>query len=158
MELYLVQHGEAKPESEDPQRPLTDRGRAEVESVAEHVAGLGTEVAQVLHSGRLRATQTAELFARCLGVPQGARELQGLGPLDDPQRAMDLVSQAEEPLMIVGHLPHLGRLASLLVLGDPEKRMVEFRMGGVLCLRKDDRGWVVGWLLVPQLVGKSGQS
>ena len=30
MRLYLVQHGEAKPEEEDPERPLTDRGASDV--------------------------------------------------------------------------------------------------------------------------------
>ena len=33
MKLYLMQHGEAQPEEQDPARPLTDRGRAEVEPV-----------------------------------------------------------------------------------------------------------------------------
>jgi broad specificity phosphatase PhoE len=34
MRLYLVQHGEAKSEAEDPDRPLTDRGAAYVREVA----------------------------------------------------------------------------------------------------------------------------
>ena len=34
MRLLLVQHGEAVPESEDPDRPLSARGRAEIEAVA----------------------------------------------------------------------------------------------------------------------------
>ncbi len=34
MELYLVQHGEAKSKAEDPQRPLTQRGREDVARVA----------------------------------------------------------------------------------------------------------------------------
>jgi len=38
MEIYLVQHGEAKSESEDPERPLTENGRRAVESVARYIA------------------------------------------------------------------------------------------------------------------------
>ena len=34
MKLYLVQHGEAKSKAEDPQRPLTERGREDVARVA----------------------------------------------------------------------------------------------------------------------------
>lgn len=152
MEVYLVQHGEAKPESEDPQRPLTDKGRTEVESIARYVASLGVEVPQILHSGRLRAKQTAELFAQHLMPPEGVSEEKGLGPLDDPQEAKRLIQQAEKPLMLVGHLPYLSRLASLLTLGDPEKEVVRFSMGGVVCLVRKDDDWSIGWALVPQLV------
>ena len=87
MKVYLVQHGEAKSEMEAPQRPLTEKGKQEVESVACYVASLQIEVAQILHSGRLRAKQTAELFAHYLSPTEEVREEKGLGPLDDPQDA-----------------------------------------------------------------------
>ena len=80
MNIYLAQHGEAKSEKEDLQRPLTDKGREEVESVARYVAGCEIEVAEILHSGRLRAKQTAELFAQYLSPPQGIREVKGARP------------------------------------------------------------------------------
>ena len=34
MNLYLVQHAEAKPKQEDPGRPLTDKGYADIEKTA----------------------------------------------------------------------------------------------------------------------------
>ena len=154
MKVYLIQHGEAKSETEDPQRPLTEKGKEEVESVASYVANLEMEVAQILHSGRLRAKQTAELFARYLSPAQGVREEKGLGPLDDPREAKQLIQQAETPLMIVGHLPHLSRLASLLILGIPENEVFRFKMGGVVCLSEIDKKWFVQWALVPELIHK----
>ena len=33
MDVYLIQHAESKPKEEDPARPLTDRGRGEVEAI-----------------------------------------------------------------------------------------------------------------------------
>jgi phosphohistidine phosphatase len=154
MEIYLVQHGEPKPESEHPERPLTDKGKAEVESVARYVARQGVEVAQIFHSGRLRAKQTAELFARHLVPAQGVTEQKGLGPLDDPHEAKRMVEQAEKSLMLVGHLPHLSRLTSLLILGDPEKEVIRFRMGGVVCLGRRDDVWKLNWALPPELIPK----
>jgi len=154
MEIYLVQHGESKSETEDPERPLTEKGKEAVESVASYVAPLGVEVAQVIHSGRLRAKQTAELFAQYLSPPQGIKQEGGLGPLDDPQQAKRLIEQAERPLMIVGHLPHLGRLASLLILGAPDKEIIKFTMGGVVCLSRSDDSWLVEWALIPKLIHK----
>ncbi len=41
MALYLVQHGAAKSESEDPVRPLTEEGRRVVERVAEFLVARG---------------------------------------------------------------------------------------------------------------------
>ena len=54
----------------------------------------------------------------CTGlVPlEGVLEQKGLGPLDDSQEAKRLTKQSEKLLMLVGHLPHLRRLASLMFL------------------------------------------
>ncbi|MGH2376556.1 MAG: hypothetical protein ACRDIC_24240 [bacterium] len=55
--------------------------------------------------------------------------------------------------MLVGHLPHLGRLASLLLVGTAERAVIRFQMGGVVCLARDDSGaWALEWMLVPELV------
>jgi phosphohistidine phosphatase len=84
MRLYLVQHGEAKREEEDPSRPLTENGRIEVERVAEFLARAGVKVDRILHSGRLRAAQTAEILARHLRPSKGVERAEGLDPLADP--------------------------------------------------------------------------
>ena len=49
MELYLVQHGEAKPETEDPERPLTEHGQETVRQMAAWAAQAGVRVAQIRH-------------------------------------------------------------------------------------------------------------
>ena len=154
MEIYLVQHGDAKPETEDPERPLSDKGRSEVESTARYAGSLGVEVTQILHSGKLRAKQTAAILTQFLLPPQGIREEKGLAPLDDPHVAERLVRESEQPLMIVGHLPHLSRLASLLILGTPEKEVIKFTMGGVVCLSKSDDRWLIKWALSPEIIRK----
>lgn len=154
MKVYLVQHGEAKSEAEDPERPLTEEGKQTVESVARYVASLGLDVAEVIHSGRLRAKQTAEIFAKHLSPAQAVRDERGLDPLDDPQEAKRLIQQAERPLMIVGHLPHLSRLASLLILGTTENEIIRFKMGGVVCLGESDNRWLVVWIFMPELIHK----
>jgi len=38
MNLYLVQHAEAKPESEDPDRPLTEKGWRDIRKIAPFIA------------------------------------------------------------------------------------------------------------------------
>lgn len=151
MYLYLVQHGEAKPDREDPARPLTDRGRDEVARVARHAAGMGLQVAEIRHSDKLRAEQTAALLAGHLKPLRGVREVTGLAPMDDPATARAEVETAQEPLMLVGHLPHLGRLSSSLLVGDPGKEVIQFRMGAIMCLAKAKPGWLLQWILTPEI-------
>jgi phosphohistidine phosphatase len=55
MELYLAQHGEAKPEAEDPERPLTERGSEAARRLAAWAAQVGVRAAQIRHSGKRRA-------------------------------------------------------------------------------------------------------
>jgi phosphohistidine phosphatase len=145
--LYLVQHGQAKSETEDPERPLTDEGTDEVARVAHHAVQVaGVRPARVVHSGKTRARQTAEVWAGLLGV--GVEQADGLNPNDDPKRWADRLGSSADDLLLVGHLPHLGRLAALLVISSPDPPLVRFRPAGLVGLDQGDTGWVI-WLAVP---------
>ena len=147
MKLYLMQHGESRPEQEDAARPLTDRGRAEVQRVARAAARLDLGIVQEIHSSKLRARQTAEIVAACLEPPPALVEMSDFGPNDDPRIAAEAVPSG--PRLVVGHLPHLSRLASLLILGDADRGVVAFRMGGLVCLAHGDNAWRFAWALTP---------
>ena len=116
--LYLVQHGEAKREEEDPARPLTDKGKSEVEKIASFIAKTGIHIERILHSGKLRALQTAEILASHLKPPRGIEQADALDPLADPKIWAERLKDTNEDIMLVGHLPHLSKLASLLLTGD----------------------------------------
>ena len=152
MNFFLVRHGEAKPEYEDPKRPLSDRGRRDAERMARALHERKVAVAEILHSGKLRAKQTAEIMTRFLSPGRGVREITGLAPEDDPVLAKAELEAADAPLMLVGHLPHLGRLAALLVTGDGERSVVEFPPAAVVCLSRMDGGWKVEWSLTPDAI------
>src|SRR5262249_38630311 len=70
MTIFLVQHGEAKPENEDSERSLTERGTETVERVADWAARMGIKVDEIRHSGKRRAEQTATSFAKRLHPPK----------------------------------------------------------------------------------------
>jgi phosphohistidine phosphatase len=152
MKAFLVRHGEAKAEAENPQRPLSDRGREEVERVARAVAKKGLGVDQILHSDKVRARETAEILAHHLSPNGGMCEIKGLAPQDDPMLAKAELETAQSSLMLVGHLPHLGRLASLLVTGKPDLKTVDFAAASILCLSKQNGGWKISWILDPASV------
>lgn len=153
MELYLLQHGEATPKEVDPERPLTERGRAEVARVARAANYAGVAVAIICHSGKLRASQTAEIVAREISTTKQPTSLDGLSPNDDPAIAAAALDAPRPPVVLVGHLPDLSRFCSLLLTGDPERQPVQFRMGGIVHLVQDESGvWRVVWILTPEVV------
>lgn len=148
---YLVRHGDAKSELEDPAKPLTDQGREEVRRVARYVACIGVEVAEIRHSDRLRARQTAEILAEHLMPRLGIRETDGLAPGAEPNRIRAELENADESLMLVGHLPHLSRLISTLVLGNSEMEIIRPGTGTMICLVKIERAFRLQWILTPDL-------
>ena len=114
--LCLVRHGEAKSAAEDPHRGLTDQGKQAAKRVATWVAAVGLPIGEIRHSGKLRAQQTADIFARHLSTSVQVTATAGLDPLDDVRPVAEKLDRAGEYVMLVGHLPFLSRLVSLLIL------------------------------------------
>jgi len=151
--LYLVQHAEAKTEAEDPQRALSDKGLAEIEKTAKLLAlKIRPSVNVVMHSGKPRALQTAEVLADYISPVGGIRQVEGLKPNDNVTTWADYLTEVNEDVMLVGHLPHLSKLTSKLLCGDETKTVVQFRNAGIVCLeREDKRRWCLEWFMVPGL-------
>lgn len=155
MLLYLVQHGEAKREEVDPARPLTEKGRNDVAKVGKFVAGAHVRVERIFHSGKLRALQTAEILGEAFQSSLDIAEMDGLSPLDDPLIWAERLQWMIESCVITGHLPHLQRLAALLLCGTTDKKVVEFVMGGIVALERDDAGnWAISWMVRPDLLSQ----
>jgi phosphohistidine phosphatase len=153
MKLYLVQHAEAKSQEEDPQRPLSEKGQDDIGKVARHVSKYLKDVETIFHSGKLRAQQTAEMLGEHLGPTEGIKKAEGLDPLADPSIWVDKLQKIQKDVMLVGHLPHLARLSSRLICGDETKRVIDFQMGGVICLIRDQAGqWSVRWGVTPEVI------
>jgi phosphohistidine phosphatase len=155
MALFLVQHGEAKQENEDPDRSLTDRGAEVVERMADWAARSGITMDQIFHSGKRRAEQTAAIFAKHLNPPKGVIEMNGLGPNDDVTLVAASLHGEQDSIMIVGHLPHLSRLVSLLVTGNPDIEVVKFRNAEIVCLTQKDGKWAIEWVMQPDLLAEA---
>jgi phosphohistidine phosphatase len=155
MQLYLMQHGDANSEAEDPQRRLTDAGAKTVERVAEYVASVPLHVDRIEHSGKERARQTAEIVAAHLHPAEGTREVSGLAPNDDVGPMHERLQNESSSLMIVGHLPYLSRLLSVLFGVQPVRTLVTFQMAGVVHMERDtNREWRLRWILVPELLSE----
>lgn len=153
MHVYLVQHGKAKSAEEDPNRGLTDKGRDEVTLIAEFMCNLRISVSLIQHSGQVRAEETAHILASIVRTAAGPSYTQGLNPSDDTKEMVNFLKVYTDDILIVGHLPHLERLASVLLTGNPDLRPVRFRNSGVVCLEKEQHGtWSLVWAVLPELI------
>jgi phosphohistidine phosphatase len=148
MNFYLVRHGEAIDASVDRTRPLTTSGREDVKSTAQIAAAKGVQVQTIYHSGILRAAQTAEIMAACLDCGAVALPTSGLQPEDDPHVAAAELTVAETSVMLVGHLPHLNRLAALLSKGSTSDQS-NFVPAMMACYRRDGALWRLDWTIAP---------
>ena len=142
-----MRHGEAVSGVRDWQRPLSDRGRAQVRAVAGRARSRGVSVAWVYHSGILRAQQTAELVTAVLAPEQGVQEISGLCPDDDPVIVKAQVDDVARSVLLVSHLPYLGRLAGLMTTGNAEHSGIEFAPATLVCLTRHANGWKFDWSL-----------
>lgn len=156
MKLYLVQHGEACAKETDPDRPLTDQGGEDIERLAAFLGQAGIEVGRVIDSGKLRAAQTADLLAAAVAPLVEMEAHGGINPDDDPA-AVDWVAETGgRDAPVVGHLPFMARLVSLLVAGDPDRPITAYRPGSIVCLERDNDGrWQINWMVRPELLRQS---
>ena len=138
MRLYLVQHGDAISKDVDPERPLSDQGRADIGRLADWLWRSGLTVTRILHSGKLRAQQTAELLAPLLVDDGVVEEREGLAPNDSPQSLLDTVDDGE--VIVAGHMPFVSRAVSLALGVSPDRALVTFKPGSVAALEKSDEG------------------
>jgi len=144
---------------EDAQRALTPKGRARMEAIARALRIVKAHPDLILTSPLRRAQETAAILARGLGNV----ELSELSQLAEngahPSDLSRLLAsyQAVTELMVVGHQPSLGKLASFLLCGSPDGCALEFKKGGValLCAQTGESvGYQLRWLLAPRILRK----
>lgn len=154
MKAILVQHGEAHSRDEDPDRPLTERGAADVRRLAASLERAGVRAARVCHSGRTRAAQSAAILQAALGGAAARRE-PDLGATDPVAPVAERLVQWQGVTLLAGHQPFMGRLLSRLLCGDEEALATAFVPGSAACLEHDEQEgrWRLLWLLRPELLG-----
>ena len=154
MKLYLVQHGHAVPEEEDPDRPLSEKGRSDIARMAALLGAWGVRVAKIVHSGKTRARQTAEILAPALGASDKVEMAAGLTPGDPVAPWAEGVAEWSEDCMLVGHQPFMGRLVARLVTGRDNPDVVRYEPGSVVCVERSPEGvWAITSMVRPGDLG-----
>ena len=152
MKIYLMQHGEAKSREEDPERSLSAQGEQDVQKMADFINSTGINVNRIIHSGKLRAQQTAEIMST--RILNGTTEISHvINPGDDISDFVEEIDNSNDELFVVGHLPYLSKLVSFLVSESADQDILIYSPASIVCLQRDDNEhWLISWMLKPELI------
>lgn len=132
MNLFLLRHAiaeEIQPGQRDSDRRLTSKGKKRFRPVVRAMGTLGIEPDALLSSPWRRSMETAELL-RPLGVAPQPLEYLARAPSDELLREIRGAN-----VVLVGHEPWMGELASLLITGTVDRAdAFAFKKGGLLWL------------------------
>lgn len=138
MRIYLLRHAIAVDRGSaayvDDDRPLTEEGKEKMSKAAKGLASLITDIDVILTSPLIRAQDTARIAARALRAEQKVQICNELSAGSSVKNLMSLMStfRGLNNIMLVGHEPDLGFVASLL-LGS-ENSIIEFKKGSLCCI------------------------
>jgi phosphohistidine phosphatase len=155
MEIYLMQHGQAFSEEADPERSLTPEGEDQIVASGRALQKIGVGLDLIVASPKKRARQTGEIVAQRLGYPiTDIRITETLQPKAPAGEAIAFLKAYEDKkqVLLAGHLPSLGEIASDL-LGEGSKVSIHFDMGGVCRIDADLSQGSPGqlkWFLTPE--------
>lgn len=142
MKIFLVQHADAVPKETDPERPLSEKGAMQARRAAEFLKKIPFYPDIILHSDKKRSIETAEIICFALGgVRMEPRE--HIGPNDDIAGLKSEILASKKSIMIVGHQPFLGKLASALMGAEDGRQVVDINNASPLILVNSGEGFVV---------------
>ena len=128
MNLILWRHAEAvdlgipvTPGSKrDLERALTDRGQQQAKATAQWLARNVKRKLRVICSPALRATQTAHAYTDKVEI------IDALNPLADARHVLGAIDWPQgNDVLVIGHQPWIGRVASLLLAGHEQNWSVK---------------------------------
>ncbi len=164
MICYLVRHGIAEERSlerPDGERALTAEGVRKMRQAVDGLRRLDVQSRAIWSSPLCRARETASLLAAGLGI-ESSFICAALTPESDQTVLVTALQTAPDPLMLVGHQPDLGLLASRLLTGHPSAVDLPFKKGGVACITWQGHELVgsgqLEWFLTPaqlRLIGRA---
>lgn len=140
MRLYLMRHGDSLDSQIDAIRPLSPKGRKETAALGQFLSKLNLSLDKIIHSGKLRAKETAEIMAQHLNFTHSIETQKGLDPLDEVIAFANELDNYSENILVVGHLPFVNRLTSFLTTHNENFLLTDFETSTILCLERLQSG------------------
>ena len=145
-----MRHGEALSPQRDPERGLSENGKAKIKMVAAHLLNKKISFQQVLHSKKKRARETAEIMAQTLSPTVTPVEHSHITPNDDPALIISEINDWDNDTLITSHLPFVPNLITALTGQDAYLSAITFETGTIICLeRMGNANWAIQWSTSP---------
>jgi phosphohistidine phosphatase len=167
MDCLLFRHGIAVDQEDwdgpEPERPLTVKGVERTRQAARGLVRLEIVPTHILSSPFVRAVETARLVRELTRAKTDVRLCDELLPDAPPDKLFPLLTSLPENACVVcvGHEPHLGQAAGVMLFGRPVEGL-SLKKAGACCIRFDrppagGYGALQWWLAPSQLrsLGKS---
>ena len=161
MDCVLFRHGIAIERDEwdgpDADRRLTERGAKRVAQVAAGLQCLEVQPTHIFSSSLVRAVETADILHASLHIPSAVQVVDELLPDAPPDRLLSLFRNlpSKSCVLCVGHEPHLGMAAGVMLAGKPGSAFA-FKKAGACLIElpappKAGRGILRWWMEPAQL-------
>ena len=164
MIVILVRHAVAEERRaglRDAARKLTPEGKEKLREAALGLKRLGVAPDRILTSPLVRAAETAAGLAEVLAPAAHPETCGALAPGQPPQellQALNALPAGAKTVMLVGHEPDLGELASWLLTGDPDAVAMPFRKAGAAAIELEEGAGTLRWMLAPRQLRALGSS
>lgn len=149
MKIYIMRHGEAATTNQSQEQVLTAKGQAGIEYLATRLKNDDLHLAQVFHSGKKRAEQTAGIILKAVCPEISASVIDNIKPGDNPEAILPVINDWDEDTLIVSHLPFIPNLITLLSGTDSHLSSINYVPGTLICLKKNTSIWNIQWVLAP---------
>ncbi len=152
MKLYLVRHGETTSELDDPARPLSAKGKTEIQSVASFLDKIKLPCSQIYSSDKTRAQQTSEILSHALTPQENPIVMPALNPDSRVENILSELGDSDEDIMLVSHLPVLPELLNQLLFNSHDHHFLCWSPGTIVALTQQEHNWCLNWILNPSLI------
>lgn len=153
MDLFIIRHAHAVNAAEDPDRPLSKRGRKQIRRLARFFKEIDAlPVTEVWHSALARSRETAKRLMKRLGSDAKLTQIDGIEGEDNPAILAQRLKARRTNIAVVGHEPHLSALLSLLISGATEPPKFVLEKAAVVALERMQGTWAVRWHVSPEII------
>jgi len=159
VKLYFLRHGIAV-EAEDwkgaeSERPLTDKGRKQLDREGKALAALELELEVIITSPFARAKETAQIIAAALNMSEHIEENDRLADSFSAMALGEILKSYSKvkSLMLVGHEPSMSQVIGEIIGGGK----IDLKKGGLACVEIPEpplRKGELKWLVPPKLLAR----
>ena len=149
MQLLVVRHGDATGGVPDFNRRLSVRGVKQVKHLAERLKNLHWQPDFIIHSGLVRAFETAQILSNYAFNGMEIRKVDGLTPEDSPQDLVYTFAEERRNILMVSHMPLVFDFSQELIGRD---KIIHYQTSTAVLFKRDlsnGSPWKMEWSLAP---------